>query len=75
MRCAACPGDDDVEAFALGILGKSDHAIRRAVRGDDPRLMLDLKLVEDLARTLHGRPVGLAAHYDGYLCAHQESFR
>lgn len=70
MRRAAGAGDDNAEAGRLGALGKGIEAFRRAVGGDDPRVVGDTERVERLGGVAHGRPVGLAAHDDGHRRRH-----
>ena len=43
MRRAAGAGDDDFEAAFLGALGVFDHAVRRAVRGNDSDFVGDFE--------------------------------
>ena len=65
-RCAAPPAPAMITLSprASRRLGVLVEALGRAVRGDDPRLVGDLQLVEDLGRFLERRPVRLASHDD-----------
>jgi hypothetical protein len=64
---AAGAGDDHLEAFGTGILGKGNQSIRCPVSRHNQRLVADAELVEYVARVFHGRPIGLTAHDDGDL--------
>ena len=66
-RCAAPPAPAmiDLEARLSRALGEGEQPLRRAVGGDDARLVGDAERVERLGGVAHGRPVGLAAHDDG----------
>ena len=64
MRGSAGAGDDHLEAACLRRLRVLVQALRGAVRGDDLGLVGDFQLVQDLGRSLQGRPVRLASHYD-----------
>ncbi len=64
-RRAAGAGDDDADAASRGRLGELAHLVRRAVGGDDVRLVGDAELVEGVEALLHGGGIGLRAHDDG----------
>ena len=64
MRRAAGTGNDDFDSATFGGFRELEKQIRSAMRGYDLRLVCDTKLVEDIRRVLHRRPVRLAAHDD-----------
>ena len=64
MRGAARTGDDELEPALLGRRGIVVKALRRAVGGDDLRLVGDAELVERFGGMAHRLPVGAAAHDD-----------
>src|ERR1700675_4895021 len=66
MRGAAGAGDDDLEAGRVRALGKGIEPLGRAVRRDDARLVGHAQSIERVGGMLHGLPVGLAAHDNGY---------
>src|SRR5215472_11891539 len=61
---AAGSGDDDADTTRLGCSGVVEHAVRRAVRGDDLGFVGDGELGEDVGGVLEGGPVGARAHDD-----------
>jgi hypothetical protein len=64
MRGAAGSGDDDADAARFGCSGVVEHAIRRAMCGNDLGLVGDCELVENFGSVLEGGPVGARAHDD-----------
>src|ERR1700722_3500282 len=66
MGGTAGAGDDHLEAGRLGALGKGIEPLGCAVRRDDARLVRHAQGIERVGGMLHGLPVGLAAHDNGY---------
>ena len=62
MRRAAGAGDNHLEACGLRALGEGVEPLRRAMGGNDARLIGNTERVERLGGMLHGLPIGLAAH-------------
>ena len=66
MRGAAGAGNDDLESFRFCPLGEGIEPFRRTVGGNDARRIGHIERIERLGGMLHGLPVGLAAHDNGY---------
>ena len=66
MRRAAGAGNDHLEAFRFRTFGEGIKTLGRAMRGNDAGVVADAERIERFGGMLHGLPVGLAAHDNGY---------
>jgi hypothetical protein len=64
VRRAAGAGDDGAQPAAGGALGVGEHVVGHAMRRDDPRLVRDAELGENLDRVSQGVPVAAGSHDD-----------
>src|SRR5207249_3433656 len=76
MGGASGPCDDNLEAGSAGLRGKTVETLRRAMRRDDPHVIIDVQRSESFGGMTERRPVRLAPHDDGdRFCPHARSSR
>ena len=64
-------GDDHFDAGRFGALGEGIEPLRRAVRRDDMRIIIDVERIQRLGGMAERRPVRLAPHDDrDRICPH-----
>src|SRR5262249_45691422 len=64
MRCASGPRDQHADPAPARRLYVLDERLRRAVRGEDVDLVLDLEAPQTIGRRLERVPITVAAHQD-----------
>ena len=76
MCRAACARNDNLQPPVRGPRCVVDHAMRRAVRGDDGDLVRNPEFLQQVRHFLHDREIGIGTHDDAYPgCTHAITLR